>query len=245
MSQPNTDHLKEEFMRLAQGGSTIPEDVKAKLDQLKQEFTQLAERDRRAAQAAWNAEQMANKKAKGGSAKEQALSKFLAKSKVKHRVYHGTQADFKVFDPERQGESVSGRGGDIGYFFIDDPEAASEHAMADWWRDNPAPNVMPVHLALNNPEEIENIGQPSRWYDTHGRAASLKALKEGKDGLIIGSKGGPKLYVTFKPHQIKSAIGNRGTYDPKNPDITMAKGGNVSTDGMRYALTMKQGKNHG
>lgn len=29
-------------------------------------------------------------------------------------------------------------------------------------------------------------------------------------------------YVVFKPTQVKSAIGNRGTYDPKNPLITMA-----------------------
>ena len=67
MSQQHTDHLKDEFMRLAQGGSTMPDDVKAKLDQLKQEFTQLAERDRRAQQAAWNAEQALINKSKGGN----------------------------------------------------------------------------------------------------------------------------------------------------------------------------------
>ena len=65
----NHDPLKAEFRRLAEGGSTMPQDVKAKLDQLKQEFTQLAERDRRAAQAVWNAEQMAKPtgKKKGGN----------------------------------------------------------------------------------------------------------------------------------------------------------------------------------
>lgn len=63
------DHLKEEFMRLAAGGSTMPQDVKERLDALKQEFAKLAEADKRAQQATWNAEQMANKKAKGGPAK--------------------------------------------------------------------------------------------------------------------------------------------------------------------------------
>lgn len=32
-------------------------------------------------------------------------------------------------------------------------------------------------------------------------------------------------YVIFDPRQVKSATGNRGTYDPDNPDIGMKKGG--------------------
>lgn len=134
-------------------------------------------------------------------------------------VYHGTQADFNVFDGERQGESVSGRGGDIGFFFTDDPEAASEHAMADWWRDDPQPNVMPVYLSIQNPEVIDNVGQPSRWYDNYGRDASLRALREGKDGLIIGSEGGVRLYIAFRPEQIKSAIANIGDFNAAVADI--------------------------
>ena len=41
-------------------------------------------------------------------------------------------------------------------------------------------------------------------------------------------KGVPEVsdsYIVFDPKQIKSAIGNRGTYDPDNPDINMARGG--------------------
>lgn len=41
---------------------------------------------------------------------------------------------------------------------------------------------------------------------------------------------GHDVYVAFHPTQIKSAIGNRGTYDPTNPDITKADGGNVQSD---------------
>jgi hypothetical protein len=60
----------------------------------------------------------------------------------------------------------------------------------------------------------------------------------------------PTGLAVFRPHQIKSAIGNRGTYDPKDPDITKAKGGRVkpvgytkeqvtvspNLDAMRYEL---------
>jgi len=35
-------------------------------------------------------------------------------------------------------------------------------------------------------------------------------------------------YIALHPHQIKSAIGNRGTYDINDPDITKARGGRVT-----------------
>ena len=41
----------------------------------------------------------------------------------------------------------------------------------------------------------------------------------------------PTGLAVFRPHQIKSAIGNRGTYDPKDPDITKAKGGRIKPIG--------------
>lgn len=70
---------------MAEGGSAMPQDVKAKLDQLKQEFTQLAERDRRAAQAAWNAEQMAKPigKKKGGNVSTDGMRYALTMNKGK------------------------------------------------------------------------------------------------------------------------------------------------------------------
>ena len=44
--------------------------------------------------------------------------------------------------------------------------------------------------------------------------------KQGYDGVIKEwRKGDPLEYVVFDPNQIKSATGNRGTFDPANPDI--------------------------
>lgn len=37
-------------------------------------------------------------------------------------------------------------------------------------------------------------------------------------------------FIAFHPTQIKSAIGNQGTFDPNDPDITKAGGGNVEGD---------------
>jgi hypothetical protein len=57
---------------------------------------------------------------------------------------------------------------------------------------------------------------------------------EGYDGVIykpapLKTVEGDEIlsdeYIVFDPKQIKSAIGNRGTYDPNDPDIRKARGG--------------------
>lgn len=69
------------------------------------------------------------------------------------------------------------------------------------------------------------------------------ARSQGYDGVIIRNvkDRGPSgrfsteeaaepgvIYVAFSPSQIKSAIGNSGTFDPLNPDITQSKGRTAS-----------------
>jgi len=53
-----------------------------------------------------------------------------------------------------------------------------------------------------------------------------KLIEAGHDG-IIWDLNGNKEVIAFEPSQIKSAIGNQGTYDTSNPDITKAEGGEV------------------
>lgn len=150
-----------------------------------------------------------------------AFKNWFGKSKVVDAsgkplvVYHGTQADFDEFNQDNA-RSVSSE--DQGYFFTSDPEEASAHAKHDWGRDNPQPNVMPVYLSISNPEIVENVGQPARWYDTHGAKAVARAMADGRDGLIIGSDEG-KIYVAFRNTQIKSATANRGTFDGGSGNI--------------------------
>jgi len=52
---------------------------------------------------------------------------------------------------------------------------------------------------------------------------SQKRLPRGVSGKATGMKGmhaETVHYIAFKPTQIKSAIGNRGTWDPKDPNVT-------------------------
>jgi hypothetical protein len=72
----------------------------------------------------------------------------------------------------------------------------------------------------------------------------------GYDGVVKDFGNGEKHYVAWFPHQIKSAIGNRGTYDTSNPDITKAAGGVVkekvtispNMDVMQYELINRKAK---
>ena len=67
--------------------------------------------------------------------------------------------------------------------------------------------------------------------DDDGTNAFVASLKEaGYDGAIIseespgGATSGGDTYIAFSPNQIKSAIGNRGTFDGANPNINFMRG---------------------
>lgn len=49
--------------------------------------------------------------------------------------------------------------------------------------------------------------------------------RRGYDGVIASEGRQGISYAVFDPIQIKSAIGNQGTFDPENPDIRMSLGG--------------------
>jgi hypothetical protein len=51
-------------------------------------------------------------------------------------------------------------------------------------------------------------------------------MDAGHDGIVWNLNGNREV-IAFDPKQIKSAIGNQGTYDTTNPDITKAHGGIV------------------
>jgi hypothetical protein len=160
--------------------------------------------------------------------------KFLKGSKVKHRVYHGTASDFNTFKTTRSGEFGPA------IYTTDSPREAGEYGAG---QQKPGINVMPLHMSLKNPY---TKGVDEFWKEfgrDDGDAAAVERAKaKGHDGVIAKRPDdhydndqkkfvstGKMLthYIAFKPHQIKSATGNRGTYDVNDPDITKAKGGRV------------------
>ncbi len=124
------------------------------------------------------------------------------------RVYHGTVQDFKEFSKAPYG----------GYFFSDSTNMASakaEHNTASSQVGPEGANVKPVYLSLKNPREYDEQIQVFN----QGRIIE-QAKKDGFDGLIYPDYAGTKTYVAFSPEQIKSATGNRGSFDPQTANLT-------------------------
>ena len=115
-----------------------------------------------------------------------------------------------------------------------------------------APNIMPVHVRAEKPFDYENKKHIAALYETLGpdliidpylhkfmdevRNGDWGAIESspiqnaikamGHDSFFVKETGVKNLGV-YDPSQIKSAIGNKGTFDRSNPDITMSDGGEV------------------
>lgn len=132
-------------------------------------------------------------------------------------LYHGTTADFTEFD---MGKSGTGANKTImpeeGFFFSPSADAAHEFGR---FNGDESVNVKPVYLNIKNPMEI-TMG---RYSNARMKAAIEKAKSLGHDGLFASVNEAKDFesmqYVAFSPNQIKSATGNRGTFDEGDADI--------------------------
>jgi len=164
------------------------------------------------------------------------------------RVYHGTAADFDAFDT-----SGAMSNGGQGAYFSSDPNIARAYAgRATQGSAGEGGRTVPVYLSIQNPfvipagsrsfadriraaidkkfrREIERkewseAGKQSA-YVSKERIALLEA--EGYDGII---NDGVNEIIAFRPEQIKSAIGNRGTFDATDPRILYQSSGESLND---------------
>lgn len=167
-----------------------------------------------------------------------AFKKWFGDSKVVDEdgkplvVYHGTKRSFGIFAPYAEKATRGGQAlYDVGaMFFTADTDLATAYSgvikgMRGYhaWPPESAygGNVMPVYLSLKNPLVINAENQIYHKVEE----AIRKAKRDGYDGVIInnlvdtpGTAGAldafvHTAYVAFKPNQIKSAIGNKGTFD--------------------------------
>jgi hypothetical protein len=137
-------------------------------------------------------------------------------------MYHGTSkdVDFKRFNI-----------GQRGAWFTADPKGASMYATSNdsqkmvyeggkFIDKNTASRVIPAYLSIQNPytptSDDERRLRTEGSYATVQRDIFSKARSAGHDGIDLG--GG--VWIAFKPEQIKSAIGNDGSFDRQNSDIT-------------------------
>ena len=130
-------------------------------------------------------------------------------------VYHGTSTP-KHFDSFKVGtRGQFGRG----VYFTDDPDYAASFAGGggDETKGD-SPRIVPAHLRIRNPyvwgsaPHIEAL--PEKMRD--------REIRRLHDGIVVppSRPGLPTQYAAFHPHQIKSAIGNDGTYHDSDPRLT-------------------------
>jgi len=185
------------------------------------------------------------------------LAKFLEGSHTPMRLYHGTQATeggkgkeaIRRFKASKEGALGSG------VYMTPKPEFASEYASPDELSGNrlSSGNVLPVHARLTNPliiggvnsrhdpmvEALIKLGMDEdkasnmveKAYEDRGyigKQVQSRAQARGHDGLMLYHKNGELGEVVhYNPRMIKSAIGNRGTYDTTKDDLSMKRGGST------------------
>jgi hypothetical protein len=79
-----------------------------------------------------------------------------------------------------------------------------------------------------DPDKYIKRLKSSDWQAIEAVPSLVKHLKSTGHDAIKAYEEGLNTYGIFNPNSIKSAIGNRGTFDPKNPDITKKRGGRVT-----------------
>lgn len=142
-------------------------------------------------------------------------------------VYHRTSAEFDAFRVDEDGPSGAGI-----YFGADPnrlPQAHNRKAAGD--------NIIPAYLSIKTPLMLDEFNlqeMQQRWangskefpfYMAPGAATKLQDA--GFDGVFVEDvygDGSPTEYVAFSPQQVKSAVGNVGTFDPADPSIIREEG---------------------
>jgi hypothetical protein len=106
-----------------------------------------------------------------------------------------------------------------------------KYAMGAWNRRKAEPGYDPNSVVKVGDMDAQR--KAAEAYEKHTQAAiqdvlnrKQELIKLGHDG-IIANIGGKREIIPFNSSKIKSAIGNEGTYDITNPDITKKNGGSI------------------
>lgn len=191
----------------------------------------------------WKAKQEARMAEETAAKREEGKKQFLEPSQVKQRLYHGTNKDIEQFDPQYTGKNDFGWYGP-GHYLSADPATAS--AYADYEKilatgklqkePSQGANVLPVHAQLRNPYYWPK-DRPIAKTPEESVIIGNQLREQGYDGIVVSNKHQSPEYaehhevIVFDPKRIKSATGNRGTYDVNEPEITKAQGGLIHMAG--------------
>lgn len=160
-------------------------------------------------------------------------------------VYHGTNADFTVFDKKTIGKNF-GAISDLGFYFTPYYEDARGFST-DWGKQGA--RVMKGVLKFQNPLVIEDTGWGSAIEQTDNRHGDLlRWAREGKhDGIIVRSMDEEFLddngnhdtvYIAFDSNQFKSL--DPVTYDDNGNVIPLSQRFDMGKEDIRYSARNPQ-----
>ena len=149
--------------------------------------------------------------------------------------YHRSPKVFTEFSRDAIGSKTDPGFLGRGFYFFSNPQEGDGYGN----------NTYPVFLKMKYPyyAENEDVSMLAEAYSNKASSDFTERLKsEGYDGVIYTGDLREELMV-FDPEQIKSAIGNTGTFDGTNPDIRYRKAHlagvhTLTTDNLRHALKM-------
>ena len=184
----------------------------------------------------------------------QNASKVVDENGEPRVVYHGTYGDFTVFDKAMIGSATDYGLWGRGFYFTNMENTPYGNKKLALFLNFRNPFIFNDYKSAEEIGDYLNIWDGNfheddrfgifRPYATGAAQIADSAQERGHDGLIA-VLGKWTEYIAFEPNQIKSATDNRGTFDPKNPDITFSViGPNAATWG-KYADKAFAGRDDG
>ena len=184
----------------------------------------------------------------------QNASKVVDENGEPRVVYHGTYGDFTVFDKAKIGSATDYGLWGRGFYFTNMENTPYGNKKLALFLNIRNPFIFNDYKSAEEIGDYLNIWDGNfheddrfgifRPYATGAAQIADSAQERGHDGLIA-VLGKWTEYIAFEPNQIKSATDNRGTFDPKNPDITFSViGPNAATWG-KYADKAFAGRDDG
>ena len=185
------------------------------------------------------------------------LEKYVEKSKVKKRVFHGSNNPEGIVDDK--GFYHYDPGSSEIHWTTDDPDFADRYTAKYMEYPGEQGAIFPVHIQLQNPLEVpfdmntritpevwkyaQDLGfsksdfkewllendkeKPKRAWQVVDSPQFREAAAYRGFDGIFAKEDGVNTWGVFEPTQIKSTF-NQGTYDVKDPDIGKRDGGPIS-----------------
>lgn len=177
----------------------------------------------------------------------QEFKKWFGDSKVVYEngepmvVYHGTFKNFEAFIPGGDPGTGKQERGPAIWFSPSPNYLPIGHQLLKDRQEGDYERIIPAFVSIKNPvivhaeDEKQRSSMQDKYADgsvefplimKHKWVGNLR--RDGKDGVLYYYKGKIEEIIAIDPEQIKSATGNAGTFDARNPDIRFSIRTNIA-----------------